>query len=676
MHGRFYAKAIYCVTFLLFQYSVHSTQYTVPEASFIEGISLYKAKQLDLAITHFLSLAKNPTFPLRDYCYYMLGRAYFNKGAYVLSTRYFERLLNDHPTFVHRKIVYPILADAYFLSHQFRKAAFFYNQHHKEPLIYAAYSYERAGNNAKAILFYKTFWRGFPRHVLNSFALERIYALKGALDDHDWYAYFTHEPSTHRQLKGLLNLLPKTSSVHLKIKIILKISKCYDQLGDGEKAVTFLKHYYEEVQDPRLLYEIARFYAKRHEFQDAIWFYNTLIQKFPGSPLAEKALYLKAALYLEKDNYKMAQHLFKSFLEKYPRSTFKESTAWYWAWSYYLDGDYTQARSFLQNFLKTFPQSELTDQVKYWLGKIALQEEKKEEADAYFTELINKNPWSYYGILASSLSFRGGPERATEEWRSFASAQDDKKKAQDDKENGLFLQIKNEEHLQKGLLLKKLGLKKWASAELYRVYLKNRRDKRFLLKLSELFFQVGDYFLAHSISEIHFSNTLEKPDILENEKVWKLAFPLAYEQLIFELSKKLRLDPHFVFALMKAESNFRPRVISKANAYGLMQLIVPTAKEEARKLQTSFKTNHLFDPQTNILLGTNHLKHLFQEFEGNQYFVISSYNAGFHRVREWRKKFDSNKADQFVEQIPFRETRHYMKKVLRNYFIYKTLYPS
>ena len=152
-------------------------------------------------------------------------------------------------------------------------------------------------------------------------------------------------------------------------------------------------------------------------------------------------------------------------------------------------------------------------------------------------------------------------------------------------------------------------------------------------------------------------------------------FPLAFLDKAREEAEPYNLDPFLVLALMRQESAFNPNARSSANAVGLMHLIPPTARRVARSLgETNPGTDDLKNPSLNIKLGVKYLNQLLERFQDNPVFALAAYNAGPHKVKQWIEIRSALKDLEFIESIPYNETRNYVKKVLRNYVIYKTLY--
>jgi soluble lytic murein transglycosylase len=155
---------------------------------------------------------------------------------------------------------------------------------------------------------------------------------------------------------------------------------------------------------------------------------------------------------------------------------------------------------------------------------------------------------------------------------------------------------------------------------------------------------------------------------------WQILFPEPWWETIKAESAKNNLDPYLVASLIRQESEFNPSAISKANAYGLMQLLPSTGKAMAREEGIShFETYQLLDPETNIRLGTRDLRKTMDKFGGVVEYALAAYNAGDDRVFDWQAAGPYHGIDEFVESIPFTETREYVQGILRNEETYKAI---
>jgi soluble lytic murein transglycosylase len=157
------------------------------------------------------------------------------------------------------------------------------------------------------------------------------------------------------------------------------------------------------------------------------------------------------------------------------------------------------------------------------------------------------------------------------------------------------------------------------------------------------------------------------PDVL------RVIFPLDYWPLIKKYSDAHKLDPYLMTALIAQESTFTPDVRSSANAVGLMQLIPGTGRRYASKLRIRYSPRILTQPETNIRLGMRYFRDLMDQF-GGAHFALASYNAGEHRIARWIEQRPGFTQDEFIDDIPFRETQTYVKRILGTADDYRRLY--
>ena len=157
---------------------------------------------------------------------------------------------------------------------------------------------------------------------------------------------------------------------------------------------------------------------------------------------------------------------------------------------------------------------------------------------------------------------------------------------------------------------------------------------------------------------------------------WRYAFPLPYRDVLEKYSKEHGVDPFITAGLIRQESEFDARVISHSNAYGLMQLLPSTGRELGSRLGVGkVGTAELFNPQVNVRLGTFYVKNLLGTFGNEWERTLASYNAGMGRVKGWLSGAPAfREPAEWVETIPFTETRGYVQSVLRNADFYRRLY--
>ena len=138
------------------------------------------------------------------------------------------------------------------------------------------------------------------------------------------------------------------------------------------------------------------------------------------------------------------------------------------------------------------------------------------------------------------------------------------------------------------------------------------------------------------------------------------------------VTKDYQFDPRIFHSLVREESSFNPEIVSWAGAKGLSQLMPATAKQVAGWMSISLKKNAIFDAQTNLKIGSRYLDHLHEYFHNNSFMAVGSYNAGAGNMNKWYAKYGPTPVDHLIEQIPIRETRGYIKRVLGTFQLYST----
>ena len=157
------------------------------------------------------------------------------------------------------------------------------------------------------------------------------------------------------------------------------------------------------------------------------------------------------------------------------------------------------------------------------------------------------------------------------------------------------------------------------------------------------------------------------------DKVIKNIYPTEYYDIVEKYSKEYNVDKYLIFAIIKAESNFKEDASSKKGAKGLMQLIDSTAEEVAKTINLDLKNEDILNPDININLGTKYISSLLKKYE-NKELALAAYNAGSGNVDNWINKGIIKKDGSDLENIPFKETNNYVRKILRDYDIYVDLY--
>lgn len=220
-----------------------------------------------------------------------------------------------------------------------------------------------------------------------------------------------------------------------------------------------------------------------------------------------------------------------------------------------------------------------------------------------------------------------------------------------------------------------VGLESAARQELVEIEKRARRseDRR---RLMVEYVGVKNYYRSSYLADVVFSGERLREGLKgEGRQFWEFAYPRAWEDIVTQVSRSSSVPEELIWGVMRAESHFRYDAHSAVGAMGLMQLMPYTGRQVASLLSLDgFEVYSLLNPETNIRLGTRYLQRLLEKFSGSIPLVAAGYNAGPHRVHAWVKNFGSLEMDEWIEHIPFVETRNYVKKVVRYYQVYSLLY--
>jgi len=362
-------------------------------------------------------------------------------------------------------------------------------------------------------------------------------------------------------------------------------------------------------------------------------------------------------------------------LKKFPRGSYATKGYWRIGWTNYLLENYPKAAGIFSKAASSFPNSSNRDLLLYWAGKSNEKNGKRESAHKYYQQVIKEYPYKYYGHRARTrLNKKNGNRLKVID----PSLQRNIKKTSLDIAEKPRLNNRDQFHYEKVNELMTLGLHESALEEIRMIARHvsvNTPNK--ILWIGNLYVQAGGYYRTLGLMEGFLKELPKKSAKDLPPAYWKLLFPLAYKEVVEKSSSNYKVDPFFIEGLIRQESAFNADSLSRAGAIGLMQLMPATGKQEyKKKYKGKFQVDKLFQPKTNITLGSQHLAYLFNKTDNNPILILSGYNAGLSRAIKWRNTIKTSDPDVFIEMVPFRETRGYIKKVLRNYFNYIMLYSN
>jgi len=465
-------------------------------------------------------------------------------------------------------------------------------------------------------------------------------------------------------------------------------------LGKRSEAAVILekmiREYPSDERTAEALYWLGRSYSKLGDWDRGVNAFQKLLEGFPESEWCDDALFLIGNIFRESGDMRKALQFYDRLVREYSDSKFADSAIWWKAWWHYTSGDFTKAEQVLQDLVNRYPRSFLVNQARYWQGRAAEKRNNIAQAAIYYDHVLKKGPYTYYGYRAAERKAVLGTDAFMQPDDAMVTAAaygetprpDDAMFPFDDDEGPpvwteeMGQTLAAEPAFRKILELMHLDMKKEAATELWSLKDGMPRKRIALIGLSKVFYELGDYYHSIIIVLRKYEHYLEGPTPGVSDDLWQLAYPKGYWESIIAYSKKYKQDPYFIAAIIKEESQFRTDALSSAGARGLMQ-VMPATGEQAAKLNriSGFDREKLFDSDMAINIGTWYVSQLMKRFKKDPLLVAAAYNAGPEAVQGWIKKNGyRGERDQFVEQIPYTETRGYVKKVMRNYAEYKRIY--
>lgn len=419
-----------------------------------------------------------------------------------------------------------------------------------------------------------------------------------------------------------------------------------------------------------LLQHLASAYARVDDYKHSIELRRKIISEYPASSSTVLDSKNKIAfLLLDDGHYKEAIDAFEEVLAMKGSASLRTKVLWYMAWSHYKLGQFDSAVRIMDSLLKgRAKKQKMDDRIAYWKARSLEKAGRKGEANSLYRQILADHPIGYYGVLSKRRI--DGDVRTADDFVEAGGYRWP--------EGRFSVTVPDADpsgsHLSRTIAFDRLKLHDEAAREL-KAYVRTDRGANGDLVMwlaSRNFVHDISYVLAHQ-RYMSLLRSLPHSDGFQRF-IWEQSYPEAYEPVVEKLVAG-SFDPKVVYSIMRAESTFRPAVVSPSGAVGLMQLMPVTAQRMSAELgEAGFDAHDLYVPAKNIGYGIAYLKKLYGLFPKNTVAVIASYNAGEEAVGRWLKHGYSTDIEEFIEEIPYDETNLYVKKVLMTYWILQQMY--
>ncbi len=424
---------------------------------------------------------------------------------------------------------------------------------------------------------------------------------------------------------------------------------------------------------PEVVLALAR--SNRNLGNDTVaqlW-YNRFVKLYPNHQSAPDVLWHLAWREEENDRFQKAAALYRKLtslkrtFSRCDEAFFRQGLCWYKA------GDYRRACSTFASFAKKFEDSWIAPGALYWKAKSLLGAGRIGEATTALCEVIRTAPTDFYAFRAREMlrlsadtacfpvidSSRG--IEATHRWIDSVCSPRLAALTRDDSLSFL-----------RGGLLALCGLGDRAERFLDGLEMRYPSDLGLQFDVAFLFKYANDPTASFRAVRKLLWRLPPASRCAAPLQLMELLYPVPFSEWVFAAGGKNLVDPYLVLAVIRQESIFDAEALSRSGAIGLMQIMPFTGRSVAQKLGEFFTADSLLNPATNIRYGTFYLRELLDQFGGNTVLALASYNGGPPRATEWYAKNKQKTFDMFIEDIAFSETRSYVKKVLANYWTYRT----
>ena len=457
-------------------------------------------------------------------------------------------------------------------------------------------------------------------------------------------------------------LLNNATDGDSRMRFLLKLANLHLSARSRNESIPIFeliaREFPESPEAPKALYQIGQIYWNRHDNTQALEYFKLILEKYPTSETVDRARFAAADIHEYFGRKEEAALLFGDLAKESAKGPLRDDAAWRLAWLYYRNGDLTSAAATFKTLAKQSSNGPLGTAALYWQARTTEKAGDSDGARPLYQQVFNGAGESYYQTLARRALGRLG--ETVEEPKlvkaSSAPATDSPIPAD--------LSF----HVSRARALSALSLRPLAVAELDAV------DRDIKAGTRQRGFLMREYFRAGAYGRsLQLANQL--PSSRSDRDLYR--YPLAFWDMIQQKAQERALDPYLVLGLIRQESLFDVRARSPAAALGLMQLIPQTAARVAKQLGLPPPSQEtLVEPEINLTLGTQYLKDLLQRYSNNWQKAIAAYNAGESAVDRWEKEITTDDIEEFVERIPYVETRGYVKLVLRNHQVYKRLYDA
>ncbi len=624
-----------------------------------------------------------------DYALWMRGKSLQQIGNHAEAMTVFAELARDFPESLRARESRILWATSAIASGQAAKVPDFLSGANAEKdadaLLQTAKSYEQQANQLQAISFYRQTYfygagTGAGKEAEAKLTLLQQNLTAQTADETKARADKFYDAKNYAEAaNGYTNLIvgyPNTNSPAINLKRLTAFANLR-KMPEANAAFNLIPPTANERAEA--YYQLALGYAKAKMWQQARTTVEEMRGKFPADKLTPKTFIAVGMAAREAKNSADETYFLRSAVASFPNAVEVAGAQFELAWLEHENNNFPNSSQMLIEHLARYAAKDTTNRGKagYWAARDAERAAKTAEACALYDAVNYRYGANWYGYLAMQRTANLRAQGKCQTPAPFAADSLVGKAVANLKTVTVAAETSTAKELtriEKAEQTGIIGLFDWAVEELQEAKKTAQNSPKINLALARYYRFRGDNTTALLTMAKSYPDYAQMfPEEMGREE-WEFFYPLINWSDIKNWAQNRRLDPYQVAGLIRQESVFNPRAKSDAQAYGLMQLLIPTAKATARKYGSAAEVTgeSLFQPALNIELGTAYMRDQLDKFGRIEYMAVA-YNAGPGRVPQWRATLPLE-MDEFVEAIPFKETKGYVQGVIRNSAQYRRLY--
>lgn len=472
----------------------------------------------------------------------------------------------------------------------------------------------------------------------------------------------------------------KSFNVADKLQALRGKRMCYkvqQKRGEALRATEELGHFVwnyfnkskKSPSDAKLLTDshllLARTYWTENQIRNAKKTLDLIQKTVAGKTSLAELYWLRGRMEEEKQNFAGSIEWFRKALNEPGSSpSFQDKVAWYLAWNERKQKNHKETVKILKELKDRTENNYERSRIAFWLGKSLLEIDETGDAKDEFKDLIKEDPLSFYGLLAHREINEPLPTKKIHRAES-------KKQNGDKRLTRRLRELIDENYLDWLIATKEDGVaRNYLDHVAQSLFKKDREDIESWTQLFSMYARSQNYIAL--FQQLHQLDTPVRRTILEENP--DMIFPNPYFETVSQAASRFGVSVEFIYSIMRQESSFNPQARSQMDAFGLMQLLPEVARRSAEANSIEYSNpDDLYEPHINIPLGSAHLRELWDKYNGEIILAVASYNASEKAILTWLQTRYRGDTLEFIEDIPYDETRDYVKLVMRNLITYQIL---